>query len=123
MKLKEILSGMDFKTLDFEGEHAASKLIDIISVFHFALQDGKVTVAEAGTLVSKLISFGTELKDVYDNPSDHAKALTSDLLEIYDKLIAPMDIPFIPNFVIEPQVDRAIRAMLSSGLQAMFEGS
>lgn len=32
--------------------------------------------------------------------------------KLYDEYIAPLDIPGVPNFIVEPQIDAAIKAVV-----------
>lgn len=42
------------------------------------------------------------------------------ILEAYDKYVAPYDLPYIPN-LLEPSVDRAIRAAIEAGIDKIFD--
>ena len=48
-------------------------------------------------------------------------ALKAYVLKLYDDYAAPYDIPGIPNVVVEPMVDRAIRKALEHGIDQLFE--
>lgn len=71
--------------------------------------------ARMNQLVNEAVSNGIELNINVETIVATAKA-------VYDKYIAPVDIPFVPN-VIEPAVDAKIWEMAESVIRSMFKAS
>jgi hypothetical protein len=40
---------------------------------------------------------------------------------MYDRIILPIDLPFIPNYIIEPMVDKALKAAIRPGFGPLID--
>ena len=64
-------------------------------------------------LVKEAVSNGIEL-------NLNVETVVATAKQVYDKFIAPIDIPFVPN-VIEPAVDAKIWEMAEALIRSMFK--
>lgn len=90
------------------------KAIDqIIAHYKEIAADGKVTVTEVFGLVSRAVSsFVTIVEGFGGLTGDQKKAVVLEAVaQLYDQVIAPMDLKGIPN-LLEPVVDNAIKQLL-----------
>lgn len=79
----------------------------IVSVLTAARSGGVLT--RLG-LIDALLSRLDFLRELLANLDEQA---TLDLIgKLYDQYIAPLDIPGVPNLIIEPQIDAAIKSVV-----------
>lgn len=79
----------------------------IVSVLTAARSGGVLT--RLG-LIDALLSRLDFLRELLVNLDEQA---TLDLIgKLYDQYIAPLDIPGVPNLIIEPQIDAAIKSVV-----------
>ena len=82
---------------------------------------GKLAFADAWALVRRATSTFVRLVEQLGESGPEKKDLVRDLvLQYYDEVIAPLDIPQIPNFM-EPAVDSAVRVILDFALGKLID--
>jgi hypothetical protein len=70
--------------------------------------DGQITLAEIFDLVAKAIEAFVRIAEVLDVPNPEKRELLLEVMDAtYEQVIAPLDIPWIPN-VFEPIFDRVM---------------
>lgn len=86
--------------------------------------DGKITLAEGWQLLQEGVQDAVYIVDQLQVSGVDKKALVLQAAQqLYDNVIAPIDIPFIPNLVVEPIVDRVIGQMIQPMLSGMIEAA
>jgi hypothetical protein len=81
----------------------------IVTLFEDAKADSDVTLSEVWNLVTEVISSLVKVAEEFGGDGDNKKAAVLAALELfYDEVIAPLDIPYVPN-IVEPVVDRAAK--------------
>ncbi len=110
--LLDHLKTLDFQSLDFENDHVADRFVKFATALREALSDGRITIIEGQEIVILIVSFGREVQSVFDDPELHTAEISSDLEMIFDAVIVPIDIPFIPNFFFEPQLESILRSKI-----------
>jgi hypothetical protein len=65
--------------------------------------------------------FKARLKDLYASLGNDKAAVEDTVRAAYRKYLAPIDIPGVPNFVVEPMVDKALEDALVALVLSGFE--
>ena len=90
----------------------------LVSDFVASLADHTVSFAELTTLGADVTRIVLDLSDLKTDPSDEADIIGF-LTGLYDKYIAPMDIPRVPSFV-ENAIDNMAKAFMTQGVHDAF---
>ena len=69
-------------------------------------------------LAHRLIQWATEM--IGDIGCDRQGEIVTATKELYDKFIRPIDLPGIPNFVVEPYVDDLLCRVVLMTIEAAF---
>lgn len=86
--------------------------------------DGRLTLAEGWQLLQEGVQDAVYIAAQLNAAGADKKALVLQLAQqLYDNVIAPIDIPYIPNLVVEPIVDKAIGQMIQPMLSGMIEAA
>jgi len=110
--LLDHLKTLDFQSLDFKNDHVADRFVKFAIALREALSDGKITITEGQEIVMLLVSFGREVQSIFDNPELHTAEIASDLEMLFDVVIVPIDIPYVPNFFFESQLESILRSKI-----------
>jgi hypothetical protein len=100
------------------------KLQEIVDSAKAKFADKKITLAEGWQLLQESTAAAVYVVDQLNVEGADKKAMVLQLAQqLYDNVIAPIDIPFVPNFGVEPIVDKVIGQMIQPILGAMIEAS
>ena len=84
--------------------------------------DNRVTLSEAVSFIGRAIRLGYEIVAKYAAKEEDRKATVLMLVdEFYNRLLAPLDIPFIPGFVENSLVDPLIGKALHYGVDGLYD--
>ena len=111
----------------------AASVNSIIAKYKEIIGDGKLTLSEILSLAGAAAASFLELtKSLTALDEEKKKAILTAVETFYDTVLAPLDIPVVPNF-LEPVVDAGLKevvlyvtgAMIDTlmGVQAMVVGS
>lgn len=93
-------------------EDLKQKLAELVAKYQAASADGKVTLGEVWEMVNLVLADLVPYVEKFNLAGDDKKKLVLDTLsKFYDEVIAPLDIPYVPNF-LEPLVDTGLKSLL-----------
>lgn len=99
------------------------KLLALLDSAKAAVADKKLTFSEAVALVKEAIGSAIEIADQLPEAGPERKALVLSLCDqLYTTVIAPIDIPFVPNIVVEPIVDASLGKLFHEICSGIIEG-
>lgn len=87
---------------------------DIIAKYKAAISDGKVTFAEVFALANAAVMDLVTAAEKFLGTAgpDKKTAVLQALSDFIDRVITPIDLPYVPNLVIESAVDASIKTLL-----------
>lgn len=101
-----------------------AKLLALLDSFKAKAADGKISFAEGWQLLQEFTAGAVYIVDELTVAGADKKAMVLSLAQqFYDNVIAPIDIPFVPNILMEPALDRLLGSLIQPMLGAMIEAS
>lgn len=105
-------------------EQISASVSALIASYKAAQSDGKVTLSEIWQLTGKAIQEIVQLTQRLTVPGAEKKRVALEAVEQFiDDFITPLDLPYIPNLVIEPIVDNAVKQVLMTAADGLIEAS
>ena len=103
-------------------EQALADFQPTLDAYKKAIEDGHIDTNEILPLLFAGIKSVIKLLDGFsDLTPDEAKVLGLQLVsQFYDVVLAPIDIPGVPN-IIEPYVDQLGKTLILSGVEKIFD--
>lgn len=100
---------------------SVSRLVD---QFNQSRSDGVITLSEiwqmTGRAVSEIVQITNSLK--VSGPEKKEAALEA-FEQFVDNVIVPLDLPYVPNLIVEPIVDKALKSMLMAAANGLIDAA
>lgn len=107
-----------------EFEQISASVSGLIASYKAAQSDGKVTLSEVWQLTGQAIQEIVQLTQRLQVPgADKKRAALEAVEKFIDDFITPLDLPYIPNFVVEPIVDNAVKQMVMTAADGLIEAA
>ena len=116
--LLDYLRDFDFKVIKFTDDHLFDRVCEFLDESRTAFADSRITLDEGKRLATAFIDVINEFKDLLDNPEDHTDDIVNDAMIFFDYVMVKTDIPWVPDWMIEP----ALRSFVKSQLENSLEG-
>ena len=100
----------------------SAEIVKLTDVIKGAAADKKLTITEIFTIVQQsVVSLTAVVRQFTEVAADQRRAAVIAAVKyLYDSVIAPLDIPGVPNF-IEPAVDKALGQLIEPAAGAAYD--
>ena len=97
------------------------RLEDVLKLGPKILADGKITLPEAFAFFGEVIEAAAEVIHTLEDRQGQFETVVEDCEALFDKYIAPLDIPGVGNWLEKRVVDPLIRSMFRPAIQKLYD--
>jgi len=101
-------------------KHLDQRIDEIVSTVVTAREDGKFTLAEAATIAMQCVEAGTHVAQALGDYERHFSELVAACESVFDKYVAAIDWPGIPEFIERP-AESFVRSQIRPALQKVYD--
>lgn len=88
-----------------------------------AKADGKITAQEAWGIVTEAVAELVKVAEVLNVSGEQKKVLVLAAADkLYEEVLRPIDIPWVPNVVIEPRLDDILKGFYMNAVSGIIDG-